>query len=368
MDNQVEGFTYREIMSQGQSWDSTLQGLASLEAGVVASLRTSVAWPAETLFIGCGSTYYLALSAASFWSKITGLTARAMPASELWLYPDCILPRKGGVGQSPVHFTGNERRPYLLVAISRSGETTETLRAVEVFRKRGAGRCAVVTCYARSTLARGADLLLLTREAEEESVAQTRSFTSMYILLQAIACLVADQPGLGRHLRRAGGNFSRLIEEYQVLVKGLAENDRFDQLVFLGSGVNYGLACEAMLKMKEMSLTPSEAFHFMEFRHGPKSVVGPDTLLVGLVNESVSTHENRVLAEMRSLGATVLAISESENTVAADYHVSLRSGLDYLASRVLTLPLLQLMACYRSLYKGLNPDRPLNLDAVVRLD
>jgi len=360
MDNQVDGFTYREIMSQGQSWDSTLQGLASLDAGVVTALRLSAAWPAETLFIGCGSTYYLALSAASFWSKITGLPARAMPASELWLYPEYVLPKKGQ--------SRGESRPYLLVAISRSGETTETLRAVEVFRERGAGNCAVVTCYAGSTLARGADLLLLTRDAEEESVAQTRSFTSMYILLQAVACLVADQPGLGRHLRRAGANFTRLVDEYQVLVKGLAENDRFDQMIFLGSGVNYGLACEAMLKTKEMSLTPSQAFHFMEFRHGPKSVVDPGTLIAGLIDEHTKAQESLVLAEMRFLGATVLAISESENGVAADYHVSLRSGLDYLASRVLALPLLQLMAYYRSVFKGLNPDRPTNLEAVVRLE
>ena len=131
--------------------------------------------------------------------------------------------------------------------------------------------------------------------------------------------------------------------------------------------MNYGLACEAMLKTKEMSLTPSEAFHFMEFRHGPKSVVRPGTLIVGLIDEAARTQEGLLLAEMRSLGATILAISESENGVTADYQVSLRSGRDYLASRVLTLPLLQLMAYYRSVYKGLNPDRPTNLEAVVRL-
>jgi glucosamine--fructose-6-phosphate aminotransferase (isomerizing) len=363
MNNQVDSFTYREIMSQGQSWEATLLGVDSLDAGVVAA----AAWPAETLFIGCGSTYYLSLSAALFWSKLTGLPARALPASELWLYPDCVLARREPARQSPVHITGGEGKPYLLVAISRSGETTETLRAMDIFRKGGAGKCVAVTCYGESALARRADLLLLTRGAEEESVAQTRSFTSMYLLLQATACLVADQPELRAQLGKTSSNFLRLVEEYQLLVKGLAENDKFEQMVFLGSGVNYGLACEAMLKMKEMSLTHSEAFHFMEFRHGPKSVVGPGTLIVGLVDESAKSLESKVLAELRSLGATILAISESEKELAADYQISLRSGLDYLASRVLTLPLLQLMAYYRSVHKGLDPDRPTNLDAVVRL-
>jgi glucosamine--fructose-6-phosphate aminotransferase (isomerizing) len=204
--------------------------------------------------------------------------------------------------------------------------------------------------------------------AEEDSVAQTRSFTSMYLLMQAVACLVAGQPGLLTQLGRTAGVFSPLVEEYQVLIKGLAENNKFERMVYLGSGLNYGLACEGMLKMKEMSLTPSEAFHFMEFRHGPKSVVSPGTLIVGLVNEAAKTQESQVLAEMRLLGATVLAISETENGSAADYLIALRSGVDYLASRVLTLPILQLLAYYRAVDKGLNPDRPTNLDAVVRLN
>ena len=363
MNNQMECFTYQEIMSQGKSWEATLNSIDSLDSGVVEWLRalnTPQGQPLETLFIGCGSTYYLALSAALFWCKLTGLPARAMPASEMWLYPEYVLAKKAQ--------KEGENRPYLLVAISRSGETSETLRALELFHKRHAGKCLAITCYSESTLARQADTLLLTRMAEEESIAQTRSFTSMYLLMQAIACLVAGQSDLREQLDRTAGVFSPLVEEYQVLIKGLAENKKFERMVYLGSGINYGLACEGMLKMKEMSLTPSEAFHFLEFRHGPKSVVSSGTLIVGLVNETAKTQESQVLAEMRHLGASVLAISETENGLAADYPIALRSGVDYQASRVLTLPLLQLLAYHRAVDKGLNPDRPTNLDAVVRLN
>ncbi len=362
MGNELEQFTYREILSQSQSWEATLKTLASLPPAVVQRLKqlyTERDQPGEILFTGCGSTYYLALSAASFWRRLTGSAALALPASELWLNPETIFGENG-------EQTGSHR-PFFLVAISRSGETTETLRAVERYSERIGGENLAVTCYPESSLARAAKYTLVTREAQEESFAQTRSFTSMYLLLQAAACMACENEVLLGQLRTVPNGFSRLIGDYKILVKGIAENTKLERIVFLGSGINYGLACEAMLKMKEMSLTPAEAFHFLEFRHGPKSVVAPDTLIVGLLDEAARQHEMLVLAEMRELGASVLAISSGKQTLPADFHIALQSGVDYIAERVLTLPLLQLLAYYRAVHKGLNPDRPTNLEAVVRL-
>jgi glucosamine--fructose-6-phosphate aminotransferase (isomerizing) len=122
-----------------------------------------------------------------------------------------------------------------------------------------------------------------------------------------------------------------------------------------------------MLKMKEMSLSPSEAFHFLEFRHGPKSVVAPGTLVIGLLSDAAYIEEIKVLAEMRALGAKVLALVENNEDLPADYVVELHSGVRELHRSVLFLPVLQLLAFYRSVEKGLDPDRPNNLDAVVRL-
>ena len=189
----------------------------------------------------------------------------------------------------------------------------------------------------------------------------------MYLLLQVAACLACGNDVLLEQLMTVPSIFPRLIGDYQVLVKGIAEDMRLERIVFLGSGINYGLACEAMLKMKEMSLTPAEAFHFLEFRHGPKSVVSPGTLVVGLLDDAAREHEVLVLAEMRELGASTMAISTGKETLPVDFHIALQSGVDYLADRVLTLPLLQLLAYYRAIHKGLNPDRPMNLEAVVRL-
>lgn len=349
-----ESHTYREIMSQGQTWQAVLDALPEqLEA-----ISNWVEHPAsmslsskEMLVIGCGSTYYLSLSVASFWRMLTRQPARALPASEIWLFPEFSLPEQ----------------PSRLLAISRSGETTETLKALEVFQSRSLGESLAITCYPQSSLARLADRCMVATAAQEQSIAQTRSFSSMFLLAQAAAYRLGGRPDLLDQLAALPGLFNPLVEKYEVLARQLAEDTRLERMVFLGSGMNYGLACEAMLKMKEMSLTPSEAFHFMEFRHGPKSVVGPGTLIIGLISASARQAEVQVLAEMRALGATILAVAESGADLAADYCIELNSGLDDLANRILALPALQLLGYYRALVKGLDPDHPTNLEAVVRL-
>jgi glucosamine--fructose-6-phosphate aminotransferase (isomerizing) len=135
-----------------------------------------------------------------------------------------------------------------------------------------------------------------------------------------------------------------------------------DRFYFLGSGPRYGLACEANLKMKEMTLTHSEPFHFLEFRHGPKAMVGKSAIVIGLLSDTNRAHEQAVLDEMHALGGQTLSLGES------DADVTFASGLSEAVRNVLYLPVLQLTAYYRALSKGLNPDEPTHLDAVVRLD
>jgi len=350
----MDSYTLQEIMSQGEAWNATLQSAKTQfdQIADFAERTRPVSRPGPlALFTGCGSTYYLSLSAAYLWSRLVGMPSRALPASEIWLFPEYTLPSQ----------------PTLLVAVSRSGETTETVKALETYQRKGGGESLVVTCYPESTLARQAKRLLVTQGAQEQSVAQTRSFTSMFLLIQAAACRAGGRIDLLNQMSALPQAFDRLVTAYLPLAKGLAESPRVERIIYLGSGVNYGLACEAMLKMKEMSLTPAEAFHFMEFRHGPKSVVAPGTLIVGLVSEAGREQEALVLKEMRGLGASVLALAEAGDGLPVDYLVEMRSGMDDLASHILTLPVLQLMAYYRALARGLDPDRPTNLDAVVKL-
>jgi glucosamine--fructose-6-phosphate aminotransferase (isomerizing) len=153
-----------------------------------------------------------------------------------------------------------------------------------------------------------------------------------------------------------------MLDSYASLAHSLGENLGLDRFYFLGSGPRYGLACEVNLKMKEMTLTHSEPFHFFEFRHGPMSMVGESAAVIGLLSEENREREMAVLHEMGELGGHVFSLADDR----AD--VCFRSGSPPAIRNVLYLPILQLMAYHRSIAKGLNPDQPTNLTAVVELD
>jgi glucosamine--fructose-6-phosphate aminotransferase (isomerizing) len=110
-----------------------------------------------------------------------------------------------------------------------------------------------------------------------------------------------------------------------------------------------------------MSLSHSEPFHVLEFRHGPKSMLTPGALVVGLISEAQAEQERAVLDEVRAQGARLLVIAE------ADADVAFGSGLPEAVRGALYLPAGQMLAFERSVSRGLNPDRPENLDPVVKL-
>jgi glucosamine--fructose-6-phosphate aminotransferase (isomerizing) len=154
----------------------------------------------------------------------------------------------------------------------------------------------------------------------------------------------------------------QLISRYNELAQAQGGNLNLDRFYFLGSGPRYGLACETNLKMKEMSLTHSEPFHFLEFRHGPISMAGSSALVIGLLSEVNREHEAAVLRDAQRLGGQILTLGE------ADTDITFGSDVPEAVRNVLYLPVLQLLGCYRALAKGLNPDRPNNLEAVVKLE
>ena len=338
-------FTREEIFSQPDAWSSALKTIGNHEATLKNFLRSKQY--DSVIFTGCGSTYYLSLAAAALFQQQNNIYARALPASEIWLYPASSLLKQTRT---------------LLVAISRSGETTETLNAVEKFKSVGAGDILTLSCYGDKPLAAMGDVNLVLPSGQEQSIAQTRAFSVLYLASVMVAGIYGGHTTLIGELASLPASGRNLLRRCADLAAQWGGRTNLDRLYFLGSGPRYGLACELNLKMKEMSLTHSEPFHFMEFRHGPQSMVTSQTLIVGLLSEQNRVHENQVLDDMRSRGAQVLSIAES----GAD--VSFTSGLTEAARNVLCLPFGQIMAFERSLAKGLNPDRPNNLDAVVRLN
>ena len=342
-------YTFTEITTQANAWADALQAFSARELALRQAWET--VQPKQVLFIGCGSTYYLSQTAAALFQELTGVPSCARPSSEVILNAPQVLA---------------DPSQTLLVTISRSGTTTETLVAIEKFRQLGGKAVWGITCYPDSPQAQACDLVLPAEAAQEKSVAQTRSFASMLVLVQMMAATLGGQDtSVAETLPQLG---QALIDETGPLMKALGNRSDIDRLYFLGTGFQYGIANEAMLKMKEMSLSHSEAFHFMEFRHGPMSMVTEQALVIGLLSKQTFEHEQKVLDEMKELGGNILALSPVSTDNSTSQQISLPNNLPTWIMPVLYLPILQLLAYYRTVGKGLNPDNPRHLSQVITLN
>jgi glucosamine--fructose-6-phosphate aminotransferase (isomerizing) len=337
-------YTKQEILSQPQAWSDTIQILKAQQNETGLFLKKTNY--SQVLFTGCGSTYYLSLAAAALVQQLTGRIARGVPASELWLNPD-------------IYYLPDAKT--LLVAVSRSGETTETINACKSFKAAKRGDILTLSCYPDFPLSTLGDLNLVFPSGQERSIAQTRAFSSLYLATTGLAYILGDHGDVYTWMDKLPAlceNTLKLAGPWAVRYGGDMQLDRY---YFLGSGVRYGLACEISLKMKEMSLSQSEPFHFMEFRHGPKSMITGTTLMIGLVSCTNASYEKKVLDEMSALGAGIFTIAPEGGDI------SFTSDLPESLMNVLYLPPGQLLAFERSIARGLNPDEPHLLDAVVRL-
>jgi glucosamine--fructose-6-phosphate aminotransferase (isomerizing) len=336
-------FTLQEIESQPTAWAATIDILRDHAAQLAGHFGPHYQ---SVLFTGCGSPYYLALSAAAMFQELSGVPARAVPASELWLNTKTALPAEGKV---------------LLVVFSRSGETSEAIHAVETFRATGRGEVIIFTSYPGRPLNELADFHLTLPDGQERSLAQTRAFSTLFLAALACATLWSGRSDLFDALGSLPEAAAQLLGRYSPLAKTLGTDPAIDRFYFLGSGARYGLASELALKMKEMSLSHSEPFHFLEYRHGPKSMASPSALVLGLLSETSRSYESAVLSDIRALGARTLALGTG------DADVSLSPQLHELVAGPLFLPIGQLIGYWRALHNGCDPDEPHNLTAVVML-
>jgi glucosamine--fructose-6-phosphate aminotransferase (isomerizing) len=345
--------TLSEILSQPQCWDKCLRKLASSEE-LQAALRRARPG-AEWIFVGCGTSYYLALAAASAFNH-AGLPARAIPASEVLLYPALALP------------AGRDTIP---VMISRSGCTSEVVRAGRLLERERDLRTIAITCADGQPLEAECSLTLKLLDADEQSTVMTRSFTSMLLGLQYLAATVANDQSLCEALMKLPQETAPLLENIPQQLRAFVEARDFEDCIFLAQGGLFGIASECMLKVTESSCTYAQVFHSLEYRHGPKSVAGPNTLITFLLSEASYDAEVEVLEEMKELGAATVVIAnrlEARAEHAADFAIELGLTVPEPARPAAYTMWGQLYGVYNGLKKGLNPDSPKNLTRVVVLD
>jgi glucosamine--fructose-6-phosphate aminotransferase (isomerizing) len=335
--------TWRELVSQPERWARLL---ARLDAGALPGV--ALAEYDEVLMLGSGTSYYLALAAADWVRRRHAVPVRAVPSCEVLLDPR----ERAAAGRR------------LVIAFSRSGESSELIIALD--RLRGSGTTVLgIGCVADSSLMAKADVPMVIAEGAEDGLVMLRSFTSMLIACQYLFASADDRAAL-RTLATAG---AAVLRERTEELRTLATSRDFDRFVFLASGADYPIALEAGLKIQEMSISTSETYHSLEYRHGPKATADANTLvtLFALSDEGLGLPLAR---DLKALGVTLLVVgvgAEHYDGI-ADLTVATPAGLDAGAASVLSLLPLQIVAHATALRKGKDPDAPENLSKVVILE
>ncbi len=333
--------TRRELESQPERWAALLQ---RLRAGAL-TLPVRPADFDEVLLLGSGTSYYLALALAD-WMRRRGIAARAVPSCEILLDP---------------FETRDHDASRLAIGLSRSGRSSELILAEARLRDAGFTTLGVSCSQGSDILVRSQHALLI-EEGHEDGLVMLRSFTSMLIALQWLTGTDADRAGLER-LPDLGRT---TLERYAAPLRKLARARDFDRFVFLGSGPDHGLACEGALKIQEMAIATSEAYHSLDYRHGPKACADANTAVV-LFALHDRDHGLSLSRDIKDLGAALLVVGGDAAAYrdVADLAIEGDPALDAGAAAALTMLPVQAFAYETAIRRDRNPDAPANLSKVV---
>ena len=267
----------------------------------------------------------------------------------------------------------------LVIVISQSGETADSLAALREAQKRGAKVLAIVNVVG-SSIAREADACIYTWAGPEISVATTKAYTTQMVVLYMLAMEIACQKGL-----LSEEAYSDLLSEFQLLPSKieriLEEKERIQwfankyaaakDIFFIGRGVDYSACMEGSLKLKEISYVHSEAYAAGELKHGTISLIEKNILVVALATQS-ELYEKTVsnIVEVKSRGAYVLGITAYGNYSmedVADFTIYVPKTNKLFMTSLTVIPM-QLFAYYVSVAKGLDVDKPRNLAKSVTVE
>jgi glucosamine--fructose-6-phosphate aminotransferase (isomerizing) len=350
--NDYGRLTYPEISSQADAIKKTMDNDKILENWVRKYIGNDQFQ--EVIFIGSGSSYYQALTMASTYRKWTDKAASAYPSSELFLYRD---------------HSSISNKKKLLVGVSRSGESSEVILALESVKSVPNWTICGITCYETSSMAQLCECIV-SPLGQEESTVMTKSFSSMVFLMQYAISFAAADDKLKTDLIKAADLTDQVVRNSDQVLRDLTQRKVFNKYIYLGMGSYYGLAQEGCLKIKEMSYVWTESYGILEFRHGPKSIVDQGTLICFFVSEQARAYELKVAEEMKDYGAYVLLIVAKSGTDTSFADLVLEIGgieISDDARATLYLPAVQYLGYYTALRIGVDPDHPRNLTQVVKI-
>ena len=333
------------------------QGLLGFPAAQLAALRRIVV-------VGCGTSLH------------AGMAAR--PALESWgrLPVECDIASEFRYRDLQLDET------TMVVGVSQSGETIDTLYALREARRRNAPAVAV-TNVASSAMAREAEAVLLTRAGPEVGVAATKTHVAQIVCLQQLALSFAAARSTlpPERLTQLAGALRRLPQDVETVLGRAEDTCRVARLFtdvrdffFLGRSAGYAVALEGALKLKEIAYVRAEAYSAGEMKHGPIALMEPGVVVVAVIGSGpLRTKMLSNVAEVRARGATVVAVvadGDDEAGASADQVLTVPrppEGAELLSPVAEVVPL-QLMAYALAVAKGYDVDKPRNLAKTVTVE
>ena len=355
-----EHFMLKEIMEQPLVLSNTIGSTVS--DGINKSVMGKINFGSfdKIVISACGSAYNAGLVAKYIFERLCRLTVEVDIASE-FRYRDAIINDK-----------------TLVVLVSQSGETADTIAAMREARAKGSFTLAIVN-VAGSTLAREADLCIFTAAGPEIAVATTKAFSAQLVLLYLLAIEFAlsigtiskeEEAGLLREIQSIPEKAAGILKQIDIIQKYAASCVVKKSVFFLGRNIDYAIAAEGSLKLKEISYIHSEAYAGGELKHGTISLIEDDTLVVAIA--SCERLYGKIISnteQVISRGAKVLLIGNAETGSYDGKLVQIKLPRTHeLFSPSLSVIVLQLLAYYIAANKGLDIDKPRNLAKSVTVE
>jgi glucosamine--fructose-6-phosphate aminotransferase (isomerizing) len=357
-------FMLKEIYEQPHAIIDTLAGRVATPGRVVLDelrIENRLLREIDKVFvIACGTSYHAAMMAKYAIERWTRLPVEIDIASE-FRYRDPVLDHNS-----------------LVIGISQSGETIDTLAAIRYARAQGSTVIGVSNVV-ESALARESDAVLYTRAGPEIGVAATKTFTTQLVAMQLLGLYLAQVRGT-----LDPGAIELLVEEMMRLPeqveKVLSRADEIAELTelwaktedffFLGRSGDFPVAMEGALKLKEIAYVRAEGYAAGEMKHGPIALIEAGVVVVGVATDShVRTKTLSNMEEMKARGATIVLVAEEGDEVGhvADHVIRVPAGPDLLCTVTAVVPL-QLLAYHLASARGLDVDKPRNLAKTVTVE
>lgn len=314
----------------------------------------------RVVITACGTAYHAGVVAKYAFEKIARMKVDVDVASE-FRYRDPILDKDD-----------------IFIVVSQSGETADTLSALRLAKQNGLKVVAITNCVG-STVSREADDIIYTLAGPEIAVASTKAYTTQILCMYMLAIKAGKLRGtltdaqatdLLKELESMPEKIQSILDGKDIIQKFASQQFNKDKIFYIGRQFDSATSLEAALKLKEVSYMHSEAFAAGELKHGPISLIDPQTLVIAIASEpKLYDKIGSNMVEVKARGATVLVITQDEEAFKGktDQVFKIPECSSTLASILTVIPA-QLLAYYCAILRGFDPDKPRNLAKSVTVE